>query len=188
MHLGDGQGVSLIAPLVSDGAQVLVLTADRRSVTLAEYLEAGAAGWIGVDAGIDQVGSALRETLTDRPIIGRNERTELFDLLRAKRQTVALTSTIFEKLTRRESLVLLALTDGLTADEIANEHFVSLATVRSKLRSILQKLGVRTQLAAAAIASEHRGLRLPETAPERGRRQDDPKGRRSGDLPTAHTA
>ena len=69
-----------------------------------------------------------------------------------------------ERLTKRESLVLGALIDGLGAEEIADAHCVALATVRSQIRSILNKLGVRSQLAAVAFAAPHRAL-LPYSGP-----------------------
>ena len=188
LHHGDGRGVNLIAPLVSDGAQVVVLTAERRRVTLAEYLEAGAAGWIGHDAGLDEVDSALQDVIGGRPIISPNQRAQYLELLRAERCAAKNAATTFQDLTPREALVLLALTDGLTADEIANEHFVSVATVRSQIRAVLQKLGVRTQLAAVAIAGTHRDLLLPESTSERDRRRTDPKGRRAESPPAARTA
>ena len=42
--------------------------------------------------------------------------------------------------------------DGSSAQSIAQDSFVSMATVRTQIRSILQKLGVNSQLAAAAMA------------------------------------
>ena len=42
--------------------------------------------------------------------------------------------------------------DGLSADEIADAHFVALSTVRSQIQAILRKLEVRSQLAAVAAA------------------------------------
>lgn len=84
--------------------------------------------------------------------------------------------------------MLNAMTDGLTADEIAREHFVSVATVRSQIRAVLRKLGVCTQLAAVAIADSHRDL-LPLTpVSERQRRRSDRPGRAAADLDAAHTA
>jgi len=53
----------------------------------------------------------------------------------------------------REREVLAALVDGLSAEEIAETHYVALTTVRSQIRSVLQKLGVRSQLAAVAQAN-----------------------------------
>ena len=45
-----------------------------------------------------------------------------------------------------------AIVDGSTADEIAAREFVAVSTVRTHIRSILDKLGVNSQLAAVALA------------------------------------
>ena len=42
---------------------------------------------------------------------------------------------------------------GCPAEEIAEAQFVAVTTVRSQVRGILQKLGVRSQLAAVATAN-----------------------------------
>lgn len=47
--------------------------------------------------------------------------------------------------------MLSALVDGLSAEEIAEAQFVALTAVRSQIRGILQKLEVRSQLAAVAL-------------------------------------
>jgi len=57
------------------------------------------------------------------------------------------------KLTSSERRVLFYLTTGRAAQDIANDLVVSLATVRSHIRSILRKLEVRSQLAAVAVAN-----------------------------------
>jgi len=57
------------------------------------------------------------------------------------------------QLTASERRVLYYLTTGGSAQEIADEIVVSLATVRSHIRSVLRKLGVRSQLAAVALAN-----------------------------------
>jgi DNA-binding NarL/FixJ family response regulator len=44
------------------------------------------------------------------------------------------------------------LMDGASAEEIANASLVSLPTIRSQIRAVLQKLGVRSQVAAVAAA------------------------------------
>ena len=49
--------------------------------------------------------------------------------------------------------VLAALVDGMSAEEIADAHFVALTTVRTQIRAVLQKLGVRSQLADVAAAN-----------------------------------
>lgn len=188
LHYGDGGGIRLIPQLVSTGAYVVMLTAERRRVVLAECLDSGAAGWISLDADLDEVDSTLRSVVAGRPIISRVQRAELLDLLRRERSAACAAHAMFERLTPREVLVLVSLADGLTADEIARENFVSVATVRSQIRAVLQKLGVRSQLAAVAIADEHRDLLPSAATPEHGRRRSDPKHRHGVTAPTGQTA
>jgi two-component system nitrate/nitrite response regulator NarL len=58
----------------------------------------------------------------------------------------------FGDLTERERFVLAELMEGHCAEEIATAAFVSVSTVRSHIKAILQKLGVSSQLAAVALA------------------------------------
>ena len=57
------------------------------------------------------------------------------------------------QLTASERRVLFYLTSGMSAQDIADIQVVSLTTVRSHIRSILRKLGVRSQLAAVVCAN-----------------------------------
>ena len=54
-------------------------------------------------------------------------------------------------LTRREKEILRALAAGESTNSIANELFISLATVRNHVRAILRKLEVNTRLEAVLI-------------------------------------
>lgn len=166
-----GHCVDLIPSLRSMGAQVLVLTSERRRTALAEYVEAGAAGWIRSTAPIDELDAALARVTRGQEIIGRTERVALLDHLRRERVQARHSCAVFEQLTDREALVLAALIDGLNAEEIAQEHVVALTTVRSQIRAILNKLGVRSQLAAVAAASAHRDLLPRRNRPGRERRR-----------------
>jgi DNA-binding CsgD family transcriptional regulator len=56
-------------------------------------------------------------------------------------------------LTTGERKILFYLTEGWPAQDIADQLVVSLNTVRSHIRSVLRKLGVRSQLGAVAIAN-----------------------------------
>lgn len=148
-----GRGVELIGPLLSTGAQVVMLTAETRRTVLAECVEAGAAGWLGKGALLDEVDWTLSHVLDGGTILGRADRAALLEELRLERAGTLHAHATFERLTQREALVLGALIDGLTADEIADAHFVALTTVRTQIRAVLQKLDVRSQLAAVALAN-----------------------------------
>jgi DNA-binding NarL/FixJ family response regulator len=148
-----GSGVHLVAPLVNLGAKVVMLTGETRRGVLASCLEAGAAGWIGKNVFLDEVEGTLRDVLAGNPLIGCTTREAMIDELRIERAGVRKALTPFEQLTMREREVLRALVDGLSAEEIAAEQYVALTTVRSQIRAVLQKLGVRSQLAAVAYAN-----------------------------------
>jgi two-component system nitrate/nitrite response regulator NarL len=163
--VGVGEGIPRIESLVSTGAHVLLLTAERRKTALARFLEAGAAGWIGKDVALDAVDSTLLQLVSGESIIGQTIRASLLNDLRLERENERRTLSVFEGLTQREALVLAALTDGLTADEIAREHFVAVSTIRSQIRGVLQKLEVRSQLAAVSLGAAHREL-LPHRGTE----------------------
>jgi DNA-binding CsgD family transcriptional regulator len=60
---------------------------------------------------------------------------------------------VLMRLTSSERRVLFYLTTGTSPRDIAVDLVVSLTTVRSHIRSILRKLGVRSQLAAVALAN-----------------------------------
>ena len=153
--LGDevGSGIDLIKPLRSTGAEVVMLTAETRPTVLAACLEAGAVGWISKGAFLDEVVACLDDVLDGESLIGRATREAMLDELRIERASLRRALSPFEQLTIREREVLAALVDGLSADEIADTQYVALTTVRSQIRSVLQKLGVRSQLAAVAHAN-----------------------------------
>ena len=173
VHLGGGADntVDLIRAMRATGAEVVMLTAERRRMVLAEWLEAGAAGWIPKSADLDDVDSTLTKVVGGEAIIGRTQRSELLEHLRVERIQMIRTRARFDELTSREAHVLSALADGLSADEIAENHYVALSTVRSQIRAVLQKLGVNSQLAAVAIADAHRWLLPSDPSSDRNRRR-----------------
>jgi DNA-binding NarL/FixJ family response regulator len=148
-----GCGIDLIAPLRATGTEVVMLTAETDPAVLASTLEAGAAGWIGKHASLDEVEAALGDVRDGVPLIGCNVREALLDDLRAHRARHRDAFSPFEQLTQREGEVLAALVDGLSAEEIAETRYVALTTVRSQIRAVLRKLGVNSQLAAVARAN-----------------------------------
>jgi DNA-binding NarL/FixJ family response regulator len=165
VHLGAdvGSGVSLIGPLRQVDCAVVMLTGETDPLVLASCLEAGASGWIGKGAGLAEVVSSIEDVLAGRPLLGCATREALLDELRVHRARVGRGLSPFERLSRREQRVLGALIDGMSAEEIAESDFVSLTTIRSQIRAILHKLGVRSQLAAVAQANRA-GWRPPAKA------------------------
>ena len=134
------------------GVDVLAVSAGAGAGALAGCLEQGASVLFELNALPDELstlgrtGSLSTEATIDRDSPG---------------MPAALQSLL--QLTSSERRVLFYLTGGRSAQEIADELVISLATVRSHIRSILRKLGVRSQLAAVAMANR-RGHNLTEPA------------------------
>ena len=151
-----GSGIDLIRPLIAMGTSVVMLTAETRRGVLAQCVEAGAMGWLPKDAFLDDVETTLRDVLAGQALIGRADRDALLADLRTERAGTMRELYALHRLTQREALVLAALMAGMTAEEIAEAHFVAVTTVRSQIRAVLNKLGVRSQLAAVAAANRVR--------------------------------
>ena len=156
LNLGDGVGSGLpfIAPLRAAGACVVILTGSTNRLELAACIEEGALGLASKAESFDDVLAKFFAAAEGRPSPGPNEREQLLAELRAHRASEHQRLGAFERLTPRERAVLAALLDGASAAMIADSSFVSMATVRSQIRAILEKLGVGSQLAAVAMARQ----------------------------------
>jgi DNA-binding CsgD family transcriptional regulator len=142
----------LVGAYRSAGIEVLAVGAGAGAGALAGCLEKGAHVLFDLNALPSELLALSRSgTLGSERIIGRDS-SHLPPSLEA---LLLLTSS--------ERRVLYYLTAGRSAQEIADELVVSLATVRSHIRSVLRKLGVRSQLAAVAVANS-RGPALAESA------------------------
>lgn len=162
LDLGDfGSGETLLPSLVSSGARVIVVTASTDGAVIGGYLHAGADGWVPKSAPFETLIGAIRRAAAGQPLLDAPERDRLLGLWRQRRLADAAARAPFQRLSRRESVVLAALLDGRSVERIARESFVSEATVRTQVRAILTKLGVNSQLEAVAMA-----VRAGWTCPE----------------------
>ncbi len=154
LHLGEelASGLPLIGPLRDRGPAVVMLTGTTDRVELAECIEAGAIGIVSKSESFDRLVESVKEAAELQSLLTPSQREELLAELRRQRSEERRRLAVFDRLTARERQVLAALMDGKSAEGIAEESFVSLATIRSQIRSVLMKLGVNSQLGAVALA------------------------------------
>lgn len=154
--LGDNIGVAfgLIEPLTDTGLSVVMLTGERNPLVLAQCLEEGAIGVINKSVSFDELLAQIRAALDGEAPMTRHAREEMLSQLRLHRAERDHELRAFRELTARETEVLGELMQGKAADTIAEESVVSVATIRTQIRSILSKLGVNSQLAAVARAQQ----------------------------------
>ena len=88
-------------------------------------------------AGLPVMAAETRQLLIDSFLVRDAERREIAEKL--------------DRLTRREREVLAELASGHRAQAVADHYVVSLATVRTQIRSVLSKLEVGSQLEAVAL-------------------------------------
>lgn len=148
----DRTALELIPALRDLGASVLMVTSERHRVALAECVEAGAIGLVHKSAPLTELIEAVHDVAALRSHLSRAERDELLRHLREQRLADRVRLAPFDALTAREAEVLAGITEGLSAEALAERDYVSVTTIRSQIRSILTKLGVNSQLAAAAMA------------------------------------
>jgi len=146
------RSISLIDPLRCIGASVLMLTGFDDLVAWAECVEAGALGILSKRTDLRELVDIVARVLGGDTATFERQRRELTAALRERRKAEDVRLAPLRMLTPRETEVLKGLVDGHTAEELASLMYVSLATVRSQIRSILRKLGVNSQLAAVAVA------------------------------------
>src|SRR5947208_1011516 len=82
-------------------------------------------------------------------------RQHFIDQYRRQQEQARAVENRLARLTDKEHCVLERLARGRRAQAMADEFGVSLATIRTQIRAVLQKLNVSGQLEAVALLNEH---------------------------------
>lgn len=151
-----GDGTALVRPLVEAGLRVLIVTATRNVETRARAIEAGAVGIVAKNGPFAELVQSVVSAAHGTEVLTPRARLGLLDAARRQREARLAALAPFERLTDREAEVLRAVAQGMTVAAIARTSVVSEATVRSQVRAILTKLGVRSQLEAVVAAQRAR--------------------------------
>ena len=155
-----GDGVNLIGPLAKAGINVVVLTASEELGRWGGCMRLGARRVLPKSGALQQALATVRRLHQGLPVTSRDELETLLDAWARERQAHDDLRRRLDLLTPRERQVLGALIEGRTVRAISQESVVSEATVRTQVKSILNKLEVSSQLAAVGMAHEI-GWRAP---------------------------
>ena len=147
-----GSGLDLIQPAIKAGGRVVIITGVGDRARLGACIEAGAAGVMDKAAGFTELVGAIHRAVGGESLMTDEEREDLLQELAAQRQAQWERSAPFVGLTKQEQAVLAGLVAGESVHAIAIDWAVPPAMVRSQLQSVLVKLGVKSQLAAVALA------------------------------------
>ena len=149
-----GDATPLIEEFTDVGAAVVIVTGVDDPIRHARCVAAGAAGVVKKSVPFDTLLCAIEQALAHGTLLTPHEREDHLRRLRQHSRAERARLAPFASLTPREAEVLGDLLHGLSVNEIATRAVVSVATVRSQVRSILAKLDVPSQVAAIARARQ----------------------------------
>lgn len=147
-------GISATEQIVRDhpGVRVLILTTFDDDAYLFASLEAGASGFLLKNCPPDDLVSAIEQAAEGHALLAPEVTRRV--IARSSRPGARGSRRRLAELTERERGVLVALARGLSNAEIAQEMYVSAATVKSHVSRILTKLGARDRVQAVIAAYE----------------------------------
>jgi DNA-binding NarL/FixJ family response regulator len=153
MPVLDGAGATARIVAGAPGTRVLVLTTFADDASVAAALRAGAIGYLTKDAGRRELLSAVRAAAEGQAVFDAGVGARLaagFAPPPSGTEAGAL-RVRFPELTAREADVLALVARGAATPEIAAELFLSTATVKSYVTTILAKLGAASRAQAIAL-------------------------------------
>ena len=127
--------------------------------TAVRALRAGAVGYVRKDLGVGPLSRALRGALAGEAAISRQLGMRLIEELYRQSEPGQRPRPAGGELTAREWQVLDLLIDGAGTADIAESLGLAVETVRSHIKHVLRKLGVRTRSEAVEMARRLRGRR-----------------------------
>ncbi|MGH3771284.1 MAG: response regulator transcription factor, partial [Pseudonocardiaceae bacterium] len=133
-------------------AQLVVLTGSHDCAHAVAAARAGAAAWVSKESSLEHLRTVLRGVPLGAAFYPPRQLGVVLRELREDARRARDRDARLDVLTHREREVLLRMVDGTPVSQIAVESVVSTSTVRTHVRSILTKLGVRSRLEAVSVA------------------------------------
>jgi len=153
MRLPQLEGLDVVRAIKRDRIEtsVVMLSADSSRELVYDAVQLGAAAFLTKASTLDQICDAIVAVARGETVLAPEVHSGLVRELRERdRSAVSL-------LSERESQVLLLIAEGLSNPEIGERLFISSSTVKTYVKSLLDKLGVHDRAAAVAEAMR-RGL------------------------------
>ncbi|GFH40193.1 response regulator [Lactococcus insecticola] len=145
----DGIEASKAILTENPAAKILILTSFLDDEKIFPALEAGVKGYILKTSQASEIAASIRKIAAGQDVISDSVRAKIYAKNHAKPE-------LHDDLTARESEVLKEIAKGLSNQEIAEELYISLKTVKTHVSNILAKLQVDDRTQAAIYAIKHK--------------------------------
>lgn len=130
-------------------AKIIIVTSFIDDEKVYPAIEAGAAGYLLKTSTAHEIADAIRATQRGERVLEPEVTTKMMDRLTNR------TPILHDDLTNREKEVLLLIAEGKSNQEIADELFITLKTVKTHVSNILSKLEVEDRTQATIYAFKH---------------------------------
>ncbi|WP_213422424.1 response regulator [Bhargavaea massiliensis] len=130
-------------------AKIMVVTSFLDDDKVYPALEAGASSYILKTSKASRIADAIRDTLGGRTVLEPEVTTKMMQRMRGTERAP------HDELTAREMEILLLIAKGRTNQDISDELFIALKTVKTHVSNILSKLGVDDRTQAAVYAYQN---------------------------------
>jgi two-component system, NarL family, response regulator LiaR len=130
-------------------AKVMMVTSFIDDDKLYPALEAGAVSYILKTSNARQIADAIRKTMAGETVLEPEATTKVMARMRGTK------TALHDQLTEREMQVLLCMARGSANQEIAEELFIALKTVKTHVSNILSKLEVQDRTQAVVYAFQN---------------------------------
>ncbi|MDR4887948.1 response regulator transcription factor [Fredinandcohnia sp. QZ13] len=131
-------------------AKIIIVTSFIDDEKVYPALEAGATSYMLKTSKASEIAEAVRKTYHGQSVLEPEVTGKMMVRMRQKD-----THLPHEELTNREMEILLLIADGKTNQEIADELFIALKTVKVHVSNILSKLEVQDRTQAVIYAFKH---------------------------------
>ncbi|GAA0589103.1 response regulator transcription factor [Virgibacillus siamensis] len=128
-------------------AKIIVVTSFLDDEKVYPALEAGATSYMLKTSKADEIAGAIRKTYAGESILEPEVTGKIMNRMREKPADV-----LHDQLTDREMEILLLIAQGKTNQEIADELYIALKTVKVHVSNILGKLEVQDRTQAVIYA------------------------------------
>lgn len=153
--LEDHDSLSITATVHAEvpGAKVIVMGLLRAQEEVAQYVRAGASGFVMKDASFEQFLRTMRDVAAGERILPTQLTDSLFTQI-ARNVASKPKARVMEavRLTTRERQVIDLLGEGLSNKEIASRLHIAVHTVKSHVHNVLEKLALHSRLEVAAFS------------------------------------
>ena len=136
-------------------AKIIILTSFIDDEEVFPAINAGAKSYILKTASASQIAKAIRDTYQGDGVFEPQVTDKLVNRIQMKQQHF-----LHEDLTQRELEVLLLIAQGKSNQEIADELFITLKTVKTHVSNILSKLEVEDRTQATIYAFKHQLIKM----------------------------